>query len=129
MLRVRKSQREAFSEEAVKDFEDRMVAHLGKLFPAYVDVLGEPAVRRTIRYGISRAETYGIVAERGVCIFIDAMFAFGRNFDVDPEIPWARAILTDKKIKSPVARADELFDAGFDHIREARGIKLEEVME
>lgn len=127
MLKVRKKQRDALSEEAIRDFEDRMVLHLGKFFPAYCDVLGEAAVRRTIRYGISQAATYGIVAERGVCIFIDAMFAFGRNFDTDPEVPWARAVLTDKKIKTPVARADKLFNAAFDHIKEARGIRHEEV--
>lgn len=127
MLKVRKKQRAALLEEAIRDFEDRMVVHLEKLFPAYCDVLGEAAVRRLIRYGILQAETYGIVAERGVCIFVDTMFAFGKSFDT--EIPWAKAILTDKKIKTPIARADKLFDAAFDHIKEARGIRPEEVEE
>lgn len=127
MLKVRKKQRAALSEEAVLDFENRMVTHLEKMFPAYCDVLGEAAVRRLIRYGILRAETYGIVAERGVCIFVDAMFAFGKSFDTD--IPWASVILTDRKIKTPIARADKLFDAAFDNIKEARGIRPDEVEE
>jgi hypothetical protein len=80
-----------------------------------------------IRYGLIRAGNYGIIAERGVCIFVDAMFAFGKRFDV--EIPWARGILMDKKFKSPIARADALFDAAFDNISEARGIRLEELDE
>jgi hypothetical protein len=126
MFKVRKRQQGAFSEEAVKDFEDRMVTHLGKFFPAYCDTLNDGAVRRMIRYGIHRAAAYGIVAERGVCIYVDAMFAFGRDFDRDPAVPWAAAILGNRKIKSPVARVDRLFDAAFEHIHEARGIRAEE---
>ncbi|XYH98337.1 hypothetical protein ACMHYB_00785 [Sorangium sp. So ce1128] len=127
MFKVRSQQKAFLSQEATRDFEDRMVTHLGKFFPAYCDVLGEAAVRRTIRYGILQAGKYGIVAERGVCIFIDAMFAFGRNFDSDPEVAWARGILTDRKIKDPRARADKLFDAAFEHLGEARGLRREEV--
>jgi hypothetical protein len=127
MFKVRKKQQEAFSEEAVKDFEDRMVTHLGKFFPANCEALGERSVRRMIRWGIQKAAGYGVVAERGVCIYIDAMFAFGRDFDADPALPWAAAILRDRKIKSETARADRLFDAAFDHILEGRGITVQEV--
>jgi hypothetical protein len=101
-----------------------MVRHLEKLFPAACDALGEPAVRRMIRVGIRDAAAYGIIAERGVCIYVDAMFAFGRDFD--RELPWASAILRDRRLKNPVARADALFDAAFDHLRDARGISVEE---
>ena len=126
MLKIRKRQRAALAEEALREFEDRMVTHLRRVFPANCDVLGEPAVRRVIRYGLIQAGTYGIIAERGVCIFVDAMFAFGKRFDArSPGLEDS----TDKKFKSPIARADALFDTAFDNISEARGIRLEELDE
>jgi len=126
MMKINKKQRAALSEEGIKDFENRMVKHLEKFFPAYCDTLGDAAVRRLVRYGILRAETYGVVAERGVCIYIDAMFAFGRDFDRDPDVPWAAKILKSKAIKNPSTRVDRLFEASFDHMAEARGIRVDE---
>lgn len=126
MLRVRESEKRAFYVEAFKDFEDRMVTHLGKFFPAYTEPLGDDAVRRLIRYGVERAAKYGIVAERDVCLYIDAMFAYGRDFDEDPSVPWAAAILKDPSMQSPKYRMSRLVDAAFEHLDEARGIKLSE---
>jgi len=128
MMTIRKEQKQAFVERELKDFEDRMVEHLVSVFPDSCEALGDPAVRRLIREGIARAARYGIESERGVCIYIDAMFAYGRGFDADPNLPWAARILTDPSIDGPLLRADELLNATVEHLEEAQGIRADEAI-
>lgn len=125
MFKLKRAQKEVFSDAARRDFEDRMVAHLNKYFPVYCEPLGEERVRRLLAYGVERASSYGIVAERGVCVYVDAMFSFGRDFDADPRFPWAAAVLTDRALRDPLVRADRLFDAAYDHIEEAPGLAVQ----
>lgn len=127
MLKIRREQTEAFREVEIKGFEDRMLDHLWTLFPAYCEVLGDTKLRRLVREGMSRAGRYGIDTEQGVCVYVDAMFAFGRDFDTDPSLPWAAEILTSRSIQGQHLRADQLFDAALDHLDDARGIRAEEV--
>jgi len=126
MFTLRAQQREAFSALAMKDFEDRMVAHLSRWFPAFCDELDEAEVIRTVREGLEKAGRYGIVSERGVCVYVSGMFAYGRDFDGDPALPWAGAILSDPRLANPVDREERLFEAIFQHLLEARGIHAQE---
>jgi hypothetical protein len=128
MLKIPSTQKQAFRKRELQGFEDRMIAHLGVLFPAYCETLGEPAVRRLVQLGVERAARYGLVTERGACIYVDVMFAFGRDFDGDPGLPWARAVLVDRAIDGPLLRVDALFDAALEHLDEARGIRAEEAL-
>jgi hypothetical protein len=84
-----------------------MVGHLGKFFPDEFAAIGEPAIREMIRYGIQRAATYGIVGQRDVCLYLDVMVEFGRDFDVN--VPWASAILNDDMDDDPSSKVDRLF--------------------
>lgn len=127
MLKIRREQTEAFREVEIKGFEDRMLDHLWTLFPANCEVLGDASLRRLVREGITRAARYGIDTEYGVCVFVDAMFAYGRDFDTDPSLPWALEILTSRSIRGQHLRADRLFDAALEHLDAARGIRAEEV--
>lgn len=83
MFKIRKGMMEAFAADAVKDFEDRMVAHVRRLLPSAC-AASDASIRRRIRSGIERARAYGIVSERGVCMYVDTMFAYGDDFDNDP---------------------------------------------
>ena len=112
MFQMRKAHMQAFAETSRKSFEDRMVAHLQKHFPEHCEQLGEPAVRETIQYGIDRAATYGIKAERDVCKYIDLMCAFGPDFDENDRYHWAHGILTASKPVEPHARMECLFEQG-----------------
>jgi hypothetical protein len=110
MLQIRREQIAGFREPRLKEFEDRVVAHLARCFPTQCEVLGEPEVRGTIRYGIERAAAYGMVAERDVCKYIDLMIVYGRNFDRDPALPWVRAILNDQTAEDPSVTVDRLYE-------------------
>jgi len=106
---IRKAQMSVLAEAAATDFENRMVAHLNKCFPAACETLQEPGVRETIRYGINRSAHYDVTTERDVCKYIDLMMVFGRDFDTRAELPWASRILNDRVLKNPTARIERLF--------------------
>lgn len=72
-----------------------MVLHLETFFPERAAELGEQGVRDAIELGQKKAAKYNISTERDVCKFLNFMFAFGFDFDADPELPWAKAILTN----------------------------------
>ena len=116
-MKIRSEQMAAFSQAAVRGFEDRMVAHVREFFPGRCESLGEEKTRETIRYGIARAEAYNIVVERDVCKYIDVMFAYGRDFDTNPKLPWAGAILNDPAVTCPTTRANRVFEAATDSAR------------
>lgn len=95
MLKIRKEQLAVFAEVETKKFVDRMVIHLKKFLPKQCEVLDESQMGEMIRYGIKRAAAYGITTECDVCKYIDVLMVFGRDFDRDPGLPWARTILAD----------------------------------
>ena len=117
MLRLRQQHVDAFSEVTARSFEDRMVRHLNKFFAERCEALGEGGVRDAIRHGIRRAADYDIRTERNVCKYIDLMFAFGRDYDTDAELPWAGLILNDPAIQGPTERIDRLYDRAIEHAR------------
>ena len=112
---IRQEQMSAFAEGATSDFENRMVVHLNKCFPAECETLREPGVRKTIRHGIDRAAKYGIKSERDVCKYIDFMMVYGRDFDTREDLPWASRILNDQVLRNSTARMDSLFAAAKEH--------------
>ena len=119
MFNIRKEQLEALSQASLKSFEERMVTHLNKFFQPQCQALGDPKTRESIHYGIQRAKTYGIISERDVCLYIDLMFAFGRDFDKDPNYSLAAQILTDKSNSDPTQRINKLFETALEHVRDA----------
>lgn len=121
MLRIRQEQMEEFNRcEAVK-FENRMVEHLEENFPEECEEMGEEAVRETIRYGISRADSYGIEFEQDVCNYVNLMFVLGRDFDTDPGLPWAKRILNDPELDHPTDKMDALYDEAETHLEPEEG--------
>lgn len=95
MFVVRRRQIEAMRARLEQRFEEQMVIHLHTFFPERCAELGEPGVRTAIIYAINRAARYDITSERDICKYLNLMFVYGFQFDVDPELPWAAAILND----------------------------------
>ena len=119
MFNIRKEQLDALSEASLKKYENKMVIHLNKFFQPQCLFLGDAKLREAIHYGIARAKSYAIISERDVCKYIDLMFAFGRDFDKDPNYSLALQILTDKSITDPSQRINKLFATALDRLRQA----------
>jgi hypothetical protein len=111
MLTIRKEQLAVFGPLGKKAFEDHMVAHLKKVFPAQFEALGEPKLRETLQYGTQRAAAYHLTSERDVCKYIDLMILHGRDFDKAPNHPWALSILQNQAIRKPSAKIERLYNA------------------
>jgi|HubBroStandDraft_2_1064218.scaffolds.fasta_scaffold305645_2 hypothetical protein len=108
---IRQPQMTAISDAQIEIFEDVLVAHLCEAFPEHVKQLGEVGCRSAIRHGIARAGSYGIVTGQGVAKYIKLMFAFGRDFDCDPNYAWAARELNDVSSADPEIRADRVMEA------------------
>jgi hypothetical protein len=119
MWTIRKEQTEAFEQSALKRFEERMLTHLRKFLADSVASAGETKAREMIRYGIARSSTYGMIAERDVCLYIDLMFVFGPDFDRDKRLPWASAILRSSALRESSQRMDKLHGAATAFLRGA----------
>jgi hypothetical protein len=111
MLNIRKEQLAAFGPIGKKAFEDRMIAHLRKVFLEQCGPLDEPKLRELIRHGTQRAASYHIISERDVCKFIDLTILYGRDFDKDPALPWAQSVLQNRAIRNPTSKIERLYKA------------------
>jgi hypothetical protein len=107
-FRIRKEQMEAFAEASRKDFENRMVAHLGEEFPAEAKAMGEPGLRELIRQGIQRAQGHRILQEEDVRRYLHLLMVFGKEFERDPAFSWAEALLSRLE-EEPSARIEQVY--------------------
>jgi hypothetical protein len=117
MLTIRQEQIAVFSELEVEKFEEWMLAHLRKFFPAQCRLAGEPRLREMIQKGIERADSYHITVRRDVCKYIDLMVVLGRDFDRDRRYPWAGQILARTGL--PAQKMSNLLTAAQQHLRES----------
>jgi hypothetical protein len=108
-MKIRSQQIVVFVATAVGRFEDRMTAHLNKCFAQECGILGD-GLRDMIRHGIQKAAGYGITTERDVCQYIDLMMVFGRNFDADPDLPWASSVLNYPTLNDSTIRMEHLYE-------------------
>ncbi|MDC0716686.1 hypothetical protein [Nannocystis bainbridge] len=111
MLKISATQLGAFERAALADFEARMLAHLKRFSPRHLRIVGDPELGELIVVGCTRAETYGLVSERGTRIYIELMLMFGAGFDTDPQHAWAVEPL--RAGDGEFARLDRLRDAAW----------------
>lgn len=129
MLIIRKEQIKVFQQTVLRNFENNMVQHLRNFTPKHSEALGEDGLRKVIRRGIKRAETYGFTDRGPVRFYIELMFMLGSDFDTDCQFPWASQILTDPEIVEQTERADALFDKVMDYVKEVAGPEREYAQE
>ena len=116
MLVIRREQMAALSSNMRTSFEPRVMRHLKKNFPEQCKALGDVQLREFVDYGVQRASDHGFITEADTCKYIDLMFVFGRDFDMDPDLPWAVTILHDPRLFGSRDRMDRLFDAAMEKL-------------
>lgn len=121
-LLVREDQRRVFRAEAMRDFEDRMVAHLFVFSPEHCRGVGKAVVLETVRAGIRKAADYGFVRRGPVRLFLEASWLLGSEFDSDPLLPTdLRAPLEDRSGTSEMDRARAFHIGLVMHMRQVLG--------
>lgn len=121
MLVISGNQMKTFEQAAVRNFENRLLAHLQEFFPKHCEILGNDQMRKVIQLGLKRAEPYGLISERGLHLYIGLMLMLGSYFDEDPQLPWTAKILTDENIVDPRRRADRLYRRAMAYLNQAAG--------
>jgi len=112
---------ETFSSVRIDSFVARMVRHLEDAFSEEIASHGidktelEPLVRR----GVRDAETYGVVCEDDLELYIQCMALLGPQFDREPDLAWAGRILlqTDLTGSEKMDRINDHLLFGLDEAR------------
>ncbi|MCH9684936.1 MAG: hypothetical protein K0V04_26100 [Deltaproteobacteria bacterium] len=110
-LNIRAAQLDTIS---AAQLEVRAVAHLREHFPHQTEARSDDELCNFIRGTLRRAAEYGLEAPQGWAHFLNICMALGPDFDADPELPWARAILISDA--EPSERVERLVDAVVDHL-------------
>ena len=101
-----------------------MVAHLAEFSPPLFKAVGEEQMRKAIRFGIGRADSYGFTFRGPVRLYLELMLLFGSHFDTDPQYPWAAAILTDQDSDPQMQCAERLYEVTMDYREEVAGLRM-----
>jgi len=118
MLRIREEQVTVFEHAALRNFEDRMIAHLREFAPTHSKILTEDEMRLVIRHGMKQAESHRFTSERSIRIYTEFMLMLGSSFDTDPQLPWAAALLNDEMMTEEVLRIDQLKEKSWEYFDE-----------
>lgn len=99
---------EVFEQAASGHFEPRTAQHLKQAFPKQCESLGDDGIRGLVSHGRRRAKRYRLTSQSEVYLFIDLMFLLGKDFDDDPQLPWAGKALRSADVGGEPARARRL---------------------
>lgn len=121
MLVIRSEQIEVFENSARYSFENEMVLHLAEFSPPLFNAIKENSIRKAIRIGIDKAESYGLTFRGPVRLYLELMLLFGTAFDTDPQYPWAADILTNKNSGTQMERAQRLYEHTMDYREQVAG--------
>ena len=108
MLTIRDEQIEVLGRQSAAGMEDRAVRHLRGCIPDVCAGLPEDRLRAIIRWGRTRSASHGIDREFDFFRYLNLMFMFGFEFDVDSRYPWAARALATRKTSR--AKMDLLMD-------------------
>lgn len=95
MLTIRAAQMKVFDADALRRFEDEMVAHCktSTIRARLCKVIGDDQLRVAIRQGMARAGTHGFTYRGPIRLYIELMFLYGSDFATDPQYPAFSRIL------------------------------------
>jgi hypothetical protein len=83
-------------------FQETCRQHARTFWPGQCDDLGEDGLNARVQLAIDRAAQFGIEAERDVARFLDLLFVWGDDFAESEPTAWARDILEDETLDSPL---------------------------
>ncbi|MCA9652661.1 MAG: hypothetical protein H6712_32125 [Myxococcales bacterium] len=120
-LRIRAAQVPTIAPQG-EAFVARASEHLRACFPAECGELDDESLRELVLHGLTKAIGYGIWSQQDVCKLLNLMCTFGRDFDLDPSLPWARPYLEDAAERGPTLQINRLYRLARSRIDEARGL-------
>ncbi|MCH9684099.1 MAG: hypothetical protein K0V04_21880 [Deltaproteobacteria bacterium] len=108
---------------ATAAFVERASAHLRACFQTECSGLDDDQLGELVLHGVVKALGYGVRSQQDVCKLLNLMCTFGRDFDLDPSLPWARAYLDDARERGPTLQINRLYRIARSRIHEACGLR------
>jgi hypothetical protein len=113
MLTIRATQMAVFEERAFDALAVELIDHVRAELPEFVEDLPDAALRDRLRLCAAVARGYGLSESIAMLAMVDASFLLDDvRFDLDPDYPWARAILGSPHL-SEQEKALQLVDCAF----------------
>ena len=129
MLKLRSPQIEAMKQGARAEFELNLARHFRKHYPRECRLAGGlDQFVRMVRDGIDRAAEHDCHTQQEVALYIGLMIMLGRDFDADPQLPWAVEGLEDYSVPDVTARLRAIYDQAIDYLGETAGDDSEHVV-
>jgi hypothetical protein len=98
MFTIRKEQLLVFQKANEKQFQEKMILHLRKVFVEQTAAKSDDDLKTLIEAGIKRARHYKVVLEDDVQRYLECMIFYGPDFDSNPKLKWARVALRARNI-------------------------------
>lgn len=109
MLVIRSAQMEALARAAIEPFVENVMGHLRRVWPEECAAMGEEGLERFVHHGMERGGRYGIETEYDVGRYCDLMLLLHRDFDDDPNLPWASDTLASGDLDGRM-KVDQLME-------------------
>lgn len=104
MLKIRREQQDALGLPFRQRFREELLRFVRDKAPG-ASAEEDAAL---VEYAIARARRHGVVSCADVARYIAFMVTLGRDFDVNPNHPWAQEILRDPTVSGGQKMADLL---------------------
>ncbi len=120
MIIIRNAQKKALAIPALSLYRKNLEAHLIKHFKEQCDKLGKEGVSDAIGHAFEHAEKYNITSGKELCLYVNLMFTFGRNFDNDKELTWARPFFEESGYFATPGTLKKLYRYALDNIMDKK---------
>jgi hypothetical protein len=94
-VKIRHEQMAMFAKCARETFITTQVKRLRSIFSKETEALDSVALKSLIEDAFDCANSYGVVNEQDLELFLDCTLLLARDFDRDPQFPWAGRSLND----------------------------------
>lgn len=119
-MKIRNEQIEAMTKGVRKAYELRVLDHIARYFPIQVRLFGRDRLHPLAARAIDQSNAYMMVSEESAYLYADILMMLGMEFDIDPQLPFARAVLLEQGL-SERERASNLYNAVNEYWKKVAG--------
>lgn len=93
MLIIRRPQMDALEQALRRRLHRELCAAVRRAHPQAVAEMSDQQLDELVRFGRTKAASYGLADRESVVEFVGLQLSLGREFDVDGSCPWALELL------------------------------------
>jgi hypothetical protein len=118
LLVIRKAQLLALGGPGRALFEQSLLDKARRFFPQHTAEMSDAELIQRLGYAMRRAADHGLSFKADVAKYVYLTLALGKDFDIDPSMPWASRILRSKG--TPAIKFRRLYCEAIDQLENDR---------